>query len=178
MKKYILVLVAVLSCCAVLVIFSVPDRIEYAFNGMGAYAHDDYNKLVADLPNGSLDIDFSTYKKSPITVYKYNEDVYLNLESIVYNGNSYTFKFVSYGKSSFSKGDIICFEENNEDVYVKNDVGEFVFQISGVGSLKNDTVEYSFSLYPKDENGGMKEFTTMSICIPIDKLVLVSYERI
>ena len=178
MKKYVITLVLILFCCIIIVLFSVPDRIQYALYGMSEYDLDDYNELRNDLPRCELVIDFSTYGKEPIMVYEYTEEVYLLLDSITYNGNSYTFCFVSHGSSSFSRGDIICFKENCQDICIENNNDEFIFQYTGNSSLEYDTIEYYFDLYPQNEMFNIENFTTMRIEIPIDQIVLLSYERL
>ena len=77
MKKYVITLVLILFCCIIIVLFSVPDRIQYALYGMSEYDLDDYNELRNDLPRCELVIDFSTYGTEPIMVYEYTEEVYL-----------------------------------------------------------------------------------------------------
>ena len=37
MKKYIIALILLLICCSVIIAFSVPDRVQYAFSGMAGY---------------------------------------------------------------------------------------------------------------------------------------------
>lgn len=177
MKKYITALVLILICCSMMIVFSVPDRVQYAFNGMAGYNLEKYQRNITKLENCTLDIDFSTYQKKPFTVYRYNNDVHMDLDSIVFNGDSYTFKFISYGSSSFSSGHIICFEENSKDIYIHNSFGEFVFQLKGVDALENDAINYYFDLYPNSENCNIDDFASMNISILIDTMTLVGYER-
>lgn len=177
MKKYAFALILLLICCGIIIVFSVPDRVQYAFNGMAGYNLNRYETHTTKLQKCTLDIDFSTYQKEPFTVCKYSDDVYINLDSIVFNGGSYTFKFISYGNSSFSLGNIIRFEDNNEDLYIDNSFGEFVFQFKGADALENDTINYYFDLYPNFENCNINDFAAMSVSIPIDTMTLVSYER-
>ena len=177
MKKYVIALVLLLICCSMIIVFSVPDRVRYAFYGMAGYNLERYERHITELQKCTLDIDFSTYQKKPFTVCKYSDDVYIDLDSITFNGDSYTFKFTSNGDSSFASGNIICFEENNEDLYINSNFGEFVFQYKGNDALENDAINYYFDLYPNYENCNINDFTTMSISIPIDTMILVSYER-
>lgn len=177
MKKYIIALILLLICCSVIIAFSVPDRVQYAFSGMAGYNIDKYDTHKTELQKRQIDIDFSTYQKKPFTVCSYNKEVYMDLDSIVFNGDSYTFKFISYGDSSFSLGNIICFEENNEDLYITNSLGEFVFQLKGADAIENDTIVYYFDLYPNFENCNINDLTTMNISILVDNMAVVTYER-
>ena len=178
MKKYIITLLVILLSISILILFSVPDRIQYSLYGMAGYDLDDYKVIKENIEKSEILIDFSTYIKQPIVVYEYDKNVSLILENITYNGNSYTFCFVSYGSSDFFGGDIICFEEDCMDKNITSNYGEFVFQYLGNTSLEQDRMAFYFDLYPKNEVFNTDDFATMNIKIPIEQIVLVSYERV
>lgn len=178
MKKYIIALFAIILFISMLVAFSVPDRIKCAIYGIAGYDLDDYELTKKDIETQEILIEFSKYTKQPILVYEHNRNVSLILENIAYNGDSYTFCFVSYGSSEFESGEIIYFEENCEDKNIINDCGEFIFQYMGNSSLENNRIEFYFDLYPKNGMYNVEDFSEMTIKIPIEHVVLYRYERL
>lgn len=78
---------------------------------------------------------------------------------------------ISYGDSCFDEGEIICFEDNCEDMTVSNKVGDFIFQFNGNSALENDRISYTFDFYPKNNNIGTVDLTTMKITLPTGLIV-------
>ncbi len=178
MKKFMIALALILVCGSTMVVFSVPERIHYAFNGMAGYAPDRYEQLVSELPKRTLDIDLSDLPKTPFTVYAYDENVRIELDSVDFHGDGYTFKFVSYGESSFSSGSILRFADCVEDLYINNDDGEFIYQLTGEEGFKHDTFIYYFDLYPSSDKVSEKDLAEMrfTFTVPMD-ITLVNYNR-
>ncbi len=177
MKKYGISFILIIVILAGVVLFSVPDRIKYAFNGMAGYDSEDYEKRISKLPETELTIDFSTYNDEQIIIYQLKDGVYLALEDVEFCGEYYVLNFVSYGKSSFKKGDIICFNDNINTVYTNVNGEEYGFSIKVEDPLIDDKRNYSFYLGPQKADFNMEEFLKLKITIPIDKFELLSYER-
>ncbi len=175
MKKYIISVIIVLLLCGVVIVFSVPDRIKCLLYGISGYDLDDYSVSESSLPKKEVQIDFSTYNKKEIEIYKC-DNVTLTLDEITYNGESYRFTYVSHGTSNFKNGEIILYNENVEDRYISNNVGKFVYQYCGNSSLNDDTIEYYFELFAEDEIN-TDDFVTMGINITVDGMKLVTYVR-
>lgn len=176
MRKYIVVIVSCVLICLLIIGFSIPDRIRYSIDGMGAF-DTKYSKRKEALSIQELELDFSVYDKEPITIYKWNDNIKLVLENITYKGDSYRFEIVSIGDSTFEGGAIIQFD-TVEDSYIDIEDGEqLVFQYMGCEDIENDTIKYYFELYPWDESFDVKKFASLKIAVPIKSADLVTYER-
>lgn len=174
--RIVLVILCVILWIVLGVHIEMIDRIDVFFNGLAGYDNEDYEETTKPLPECKFDIDFSTYDGKPRVIYEYDENVQWRLESIQYNGPSYTFSFISQGHSTFTDGKILDFA-NDTDIHIKNDYGEFIFCLMGENALEKNSKEYCFDLYPVDENFDMEKFTTMSVQLPLKGMFLKSYER-
>ena len=176
MKKFLITCALLLLCGGTILLFSVPERVRCAFEGIAGYDLNKYETHTEKLPARTLDIDFSSLPNEPLTVYRHDGDVRVELDSVVFNGDGYTFSFTSYGRSSFSSGWIVCFE-NSTDRFFETDTGEFLYSLTGEGPLENDRITYTFALYPNSETCTVEQFANLHISIPLDTLTLVCYER-
>lgn len=175
MKKYIVLIAAVLVVCAVIGCFSVIDRIQYAVNGMTAYDTDDYTEESSPLERKDVEIDFSRYTGAPITLYEI-EGAKLCIESITYRGSSYRFKMVSSGISTFERGNIILFNEASDQVTLDCGFGELIYCYIGSDAREGDSAVYYFDLY-SETTVDTNAFTSMRIVLPIENMMYVTYER-
>lgn len=177
MKKYLIAFGCVLFCCVLLIVFAVPDRIQYAIYGMAGYNVNRYNIVKTPLPAVTVDLDMSTYDKQPVTAYC-EDGLEVVIESLTYEGNAYTVKIISKGTSSFESGRIIEIDANVIDQYIETDAGKLVFALLGEDPLVDEKAEYTYVIYPFEDSFDLEKLSTIRFKLKLDHMSLVTYERI
>lgn len=150
MKKYVITILIILIVSTCTVGFAIPERIGYSINGMAGYNQDDYNVVSEKLTDTiNIKLDMENYVNHDEVLYK-NENVSLVMEQITFTGTGYNLRIRSKGHSNFNNGYIITLS-NTKDKVIATKTGNLIFQLLGCDALIDDSMVYTFALYPENK---------------------------
>jgi hypothetical protein len=176
MKKFLIIVATVLVLTVVGVFFDVPERVDYAFNGMSSYDFDKYDEIREDFHQTfNITLPNPAYEKE--TTLLESDGMKLILKKVEFVGTGYTVYIDSIGVSEFDYGRIIAIETISNTTFYSEECGEMRFTLKGRGPAENDTMPYMLSIYPIDSSYE-KYLPDLKCSLEIKNLYLKKYDRI
>jgi hypothetical protein len=175
MKKFLIIVATVVVLTVAGVFFEVPDRVDYAFNGMSSYDMDKYTETKFELHDETFNITLpnSDYEKET-TLLEF-DGMKLILKKVEFVGTGYNVYIESVGVSEFDYGRIISMDDVSDLTFQSEECGKMMFSKTGRGFGK-DTIRYTFSIYPITPSNE-KYLPDLKCSLEIKDLYLKDYIR-
>jgi hypothetical protein len=176
MKKFVIATGIVTILAIIVVVFQIPERINYALHGMGSYNLDGFTVSDSHVnETNKVNLDMSVYIGNEIEIANLNSTVKLVITKVEYTGSGYKLYISSTGNSSFNAGEVIVLD-NVADFTIESNCGIMTFQVSGKGSLEGSNIEYICDIYPVDETQ-LEKLPKLKCEFTIPDLTLRVFER-
>lgn len=176
MKKYVVAISIVAVVAVAIVIFQIPDRINYAINDMCGYNLDYYTISKEEISDAcEINLNMKKYIKEEKVLLEREDGLQLILTDVEYLGKAYKLYIKSVGTSSFDNGRIISLDEIS-DFKVDSNCGKLYFQKTGAGPSNKNTEAYEFDIYPLLEVD-TKKLPNLKCQILLSGLKIINYTR-